>query len=261
MTFKAAKCPNCAGELQVPEERDSVKCMYCGSDIIVREAINLVGGMNIENLIALARMEEQTKNYQRAHEYYSTVLEHDAKNAEAWAGKGFTYLFIKEDKSEADDYAMKCVEKAFAYRGEVDLPTKSIEQISDILIIVGCRHLEFHEEVGIELFRKAANLSRDKNQTKQKIVRGIYSSFDKFNHGHMDIRFMSYPEFCSKITHIFDYLDEIDVEKKGGTLKKRMVSSIDITFKQSGKEMPAHLTALRTKLVNDASISQSGGKV
>lgn len=29
MTFKAAKCPNCAGELQLLEDRDNVKCMYC----------------------------------------------------------------------------------------------------------------------------------------------------------------------------------------------------------------------------------------
>lgn len=32
MSFKPAKCPNCAGELQLPEDRDTVKYMYCGSD-------------------------------------------------------------------------------------------------------------------------------------------------------------------------------------------------------------------------------------
>jgi DNA-directed RNA polymerase subunit RPC12/RpoP len=48
MSFKAAKCPNCAGDIQVPDDRDTVKCMYCGSDIVVREAIRLAGGVNIE---------------------------------------------------------------------------------------------------------------------------------------------------------------------------------------------------------------------
>lgn len=32
MSFKPAKCPNCAGDIQVPEDRDTVKCIYCGSD-------------------------------------------------------------------------------------------------------------------------------------------------------------------------------------------------------------------------------------
>ena len=54
MTFKAAVCPSCGGELQVPDNRDSVKCMYCGTDIIVREAIQAVSGVNIQNFLQLA---------------------------------------------------------------------------------------------------------------------------------------------------------------------------------------------------------------
>jgi hypothetical protein len=44
MTFKAAQCPNCGGALQVPDDRISVKCMFCGVEIIVREAIRLAAG-------------------------------------------------------------------------------------------------------------------------------------------------------------------------------------------------------------------------
>jgi DNA-directed RNA polymerase subunit RPC12/RpoP len=44
MTFKAAKCPNCGGALQVPNDRTTVKCMYCGVDIVVQEAIQLATG-------------------------------------------------------------------------------------------------------------------------------------------------------------------------------------------------------------------------
>lgn len=43
MTFKAAKCPSCGGTLQVPDDRLTVKCMYCGVDVIVRDAIRLAG--------------------------------------------------------------------------------------------------------------------------------------------------------------------------------------------------------------------------
>jgi len=92
MAFKAAKCPNCAGDLQLPDDRDNVKCMYCGSDIIVREAIKAAaGGVNIENLIMLAKSAEKAKRNDEAYEYYSTVLEHDPKNINAWIGKGFSH--------------------------------------------------------------------------------------------------------------------------------------------------------------------------
>lgn len=39
MKFIPAKCPSCSGDLQIPDDRDFVKCMYCGGDIKVREVI------------------------------------------------------------------------------------------------------------------------------------------------------------------------------------------------------------------------------
>ena len=30
MAFKAAKCPECNGDLQIPDDKDYVKCMFCG---------------------------------------------------------------------------------------------------------------------------------------------------------------------------------------------------------------------------------------
>jgi tetratricopeptide (TPR) repeat protein len=91
MSFKPAKCPNCAGDLQVPEDRDTVKCMYCGSDIVVREAIKLAaGGVNIENLLMLAKTAESSQKREEAYKYYSKVLEYDTNNIDAWIGKGFS---------------------------------------------------------------------------------------------------------------------------------------------------------------------------
>jgi tetratricopeptide (TPR) repeat protein len=84
MAFKAAICPSCGGELQVPDNRDSVKCMYCGTDIIVREAIQTVSGVNIQNYLQLAATAIGAKNYKEAYIYYSKVLEVDINNSEAW---------------------------------------------------------------------------------------------------------------------------------------------------------------------------------
>lgn len=43
MNFKPALCPSCGGKMQVPDDINTVKCMYCGVDVIVREAIRLAG--------------------------------------------------------------------------------------------------------------------------------------------------------------------------------------------------------------------------
>lgn len=39
MEFITGKCPKCSGELQIPENRDSIICMYCGEEIDTKQAI------------------------------------------------------------------------------------------------------------------------------------------------------------------------------------------------------------------------------
>ena len=41
MNFKSALCPSCGGKMQMPDDVSMVKCMYCGVDVIVKEAIRL----------------------------------------------------------------------------------------------------------------------------------------------------------------------------------------------------------------------------
>jgi hypothetical protein len=88
MTFIPAICPSCGGSLQVPDNRDQVRCMYCGGDVIVRQAIHLASGTNLKNLMELAEAAVASANYKEAFEYYTKVLELDPSNATAWAGKG-----------------------------------------------------------------------------------------------------------------------------------------------------------------------------
>lgn len=90
MTFKAASCPSCSGDLQVPDDRDVVKCMYCGENVIVGEAIQAAAGGNIKNWLILAEAASEAGNQPEAYEYYTRVLEVDASNSNAWAGKAET---------------------------------------------------------------------------------------------------------------------------------------------------------------------------
>ena len=87
MKFKAAKCPNCNGDLQLPSDRLSAKCLYCGTDIIVREAIHAAGGVNVDNLLKLADAASSAGNSEEAYNYYTRVLEFDSTNHQAWLGK------------------------------------------------------------------------------------------------------------------------------------------------------------------------------
>ena len=89
--FKAAKCPNCGGELQLPTDVDSVNCMYCGSSIVVREALAKTDNTkNIENLMSMADTAYAGTNYEEAYNYYNQVLEMDHANYMAWAGKAMS---------------------------------------------------------------------------------------------------------------------------------------------------------------------------
>ncbi len=53
MKFAPAKCPSCNRDLQIPDDREFVKCMYCSADINVREVLNVRYDVNIPNLLKL----------------------------------------------------------------------------------------------------------------------------------------------------------------------------------------------------------------
>ena len=122
MNFKAAVCPSCGGQLQVPDDRDSVKCMYCGSEIIVREAIQkascrtrrIIYGLpklvsEIYQLTSVDKRRDEKSN--TVLEYCNKALEIDFKNSEAWylrgtcAGMLFQYSEMRSNFENAIQYA------------------------------------------------------------------------------------------------------------------------------------------------------------
>lgn len=86
MKFFAAKCPQCSGDLQLPEDKDIVKCMYCSSDIVISK-LKEQAGPNVETLLKLARHAKLARNHSEAEAYFSRVLESDPGCYEAWLGK------------------------------------------------------------------------------------------------------------------------------------------------------------------------------
>ncbi len=139
MAFQAAKCPNCNGELQVPDDRDIVKCMYCGNDIVVREAIKLVLGINVINTMSLADASIKSGNFQEANIYYTKILENDVNNADAWFGKGLSAGWMSTLAKFRTDEMITNFESAFQYcednRKDI-MKEKAVNEIINISIAI-----------------------------------------------------------------------------------------------------------------------------
>lgn len=181
MTFKAAKCPNCAGDIQVPDDRDTVKCMYCGSDIVVREAIKLAGGKNLQNIFAMAKTSLEGRNQGEGLQYINSYLEDDLNNAEAWNLKAqllcldYEYVNIVNVLNQVET----CMSKAIALDGEyaVSLEVYKISLAESLWNYINS-NIAKHDEVE-QMFKSGARSGvfyHDTPQVKEKIRNEIFET-------------------------------------------------------------------------------------
>lgn len=103
MKFTAAKCPSCNGELHIPDDQDFIYCMYCKTQVKVRDSLLIKNDINPENLIELGYNAIKHRNYQEGIEHLNKVLERDIKNNKAWWGKGMACM----NSSGGDLYKME----------------------------------------------------------------------------------------------------------------------------------------------------------
>jgi hypothetical protein len=88
MICKPALCPACSGDLQLPDNVDVVKRMYCGVSIVVRQAIQQASVGNAKNWEVPANAAANAGNHAEAYSYFTRILEVDPDNSKAWFGKG-----------------------------------------------------------------------------------------------------------------------------------------------------------------------------
>jgi hypothetical protein len=86
MEFHDAKCPNCGGALQLPDNLKTAKCMYCGAEMVVKDAIH-AAGVSVEGLMKRAAFAAEVDNHQEAYDYFTRVLEYEPQNYAALLGK------------------------------------------------------------------------------------------------------------------------------------------------------------------------------
>jgi hypothetical protein len=131
MEFKAAICPNCGADLRLPEDKKILKCMYCGKDVIVHDAIGKAAGPTIENMLALAESAKQSNNHEEAYDYYTKILELNSTHYEAWLGKGESAGWLSTIAEPRLQETVTGVENAIKFcpenlRGEVKLRAADI---------------------------------------------------------------------------------------------------------------------------------------
>ena len=94
MTLEIAKCPNCGGELQLPNNKIEATCIYCDTKIIVSEAIK-AKGKDIEPLLKLMQDAfEAEGDGTELLKYANKVLEIDSSQALAMFYKGMANCWM-----------------------------------------------------------------------------------------------------------------------------------------------------------------------
>lgn len=96
MDLKAARCPSCGGDLNIPEGVDYVECPFCGIDVKVRDIV--AHELDSKSMLELASHALNTGNYKSAQEYYSFILDKEPSNPYAVLGK--IKSIIKKDWEE-----------------------------------------------------------------------------------------------------------------------------------------------------------------
>jgi tetratricopeptide (TPR) repeat protein len=111
--FFAANCPKCRGELRIPVDRASVKCMYCSQEILIHGENNISLPLNVKvkDLLSLAQNAEDNQNFEEGYRYYSQFLEKEPGNASAWLGKGRCAGWLSSAGTERISEAIDCIKK------------------------------------------------------------------------------------------------------------------------------------------------------
>lgn len=112
MDFISAKCPQCGGALQVPQGRNSMKCNYCGTDVVVREANSPMTTTSVNSFFTLGQAAEDAGNHVEAYAYFTKVLELDPRNVDAWIGKGTSAGWQSNLIASRLDEMLSCYNKA-----------------------------------------------------------------------------------------------------------------------------------------------------
>lgn len=110
--MEVLKCGNCGGQLNYKEGDSIAKCTFCGYETNLKDigeetvvrGIALSDQSKISNLIKRMSLLLEDKDFKKANEVADNILNLDPENADAYLGKLFIDLGIKNEKYITDKY-------------------------------------------------------------------------------------------------------------------------------------------------------------
>lgn len=151
MALIAANCPTCGADIQIPDDRDSFDCKYCGQKIVIEREEGSAPpsrtAPEVKTYMDLAETAEASGNSEEAHKYFSMVLERDPKNLAAWVGKGLAAGWQSTLASPRLEETLTCIRKATALG------------MTDKVLIK--RAAEGAHKVAVALYNQALNHSKE----------------------------------------------------------------------------------------------------
>jgi len=98
MSLEAAKCPSCDANIEVPIDRETVYCAYCGSAIKSKAAIaygktvTIEGEVKVEGIATLEKLVQNAETYMQLNEYskakqtYEQIVKDYPEDYRGWLG-------------------------------------------------------------------------------------------------------------------------------------------------------------------------------
>jgi hypothetical protein len=176
VTFFAANCPKCGGELRLPVNRASVKCMYCSQEILIHgeNNISLPSNINVKDLLSLAQSAEESQNFEAGYRYYSQFLEKEPSNASAWLGKGRCAGWLSSAETERISEAIHCLKKGASlkpYLSEIRLSSTVCAITTALHTKSVMRYLEEKHAQDARVSGGSGNLKRNGSLTESMKTR------------------------------------------------------------------------------------------
>ena len=95
--LKDAKCPNCGANMQVNDKLESTICQYCGSQVVIEEAIEkykleISGKVEVDGINSISKLYKNAESYIKLEDYksalntYYQIIRYNPEEIEAYKG-------------------------------------------------------------------------------------------------------------------------------------------------------------------------------
>lgn len=240
MPFVAARCPQCGGEIQLDNQKDTGFCMHCGSKIVVQEALRAVRIDNshmVETWIKLGKAALEVNNYSEAYEYFTRVLEVKPDDWFATLYKGYSAGLLSTWKKPRINELIYAIQKANnlieqSSLSEEDkisaknyLPPTLIEAYKQYfsLVFEALQEIVFnrYDIDRMTEFRQVFEKSIDHYQTVLTIIRDYEDQASKNNQLNIKIEILgSCRQVCNPY-FFYDDLEKIESYRWGYTAEEK----------------------------------------